>query len=257
MKKIIISLILVFGFSLICKAQSSLNDYKYVIVPNKFEFLKKADQYQLNSLTKFLFNKNGFTVISEDESYPEDLVSKGCLALIANVKHDGGFLKTKLFVVLKNCKNETIYTSKIGLSKEKEYRVAYNLALRDAFNSFADVNYKYVAVKENNVDVSKPKKVEPTIVVPVAIKKEIKTIEEKPLPVLKEVEQIFYAQEIENGFQVVDATPQIVMVLLTTPKEDTFIVKGRDAIVYKEDGFWYLSESNGNATTTTTINIKF
>ena len=41
-------------------SQSNLNDYKYVIVPNKFDFLKENDQYQLNSLAAFLFEKYGF-----------------------------------------------------------------------------------------------------------------------------------------------------------------------------------------------------
>jgi len=257
MKKIIISLTLIIGFSIICKAQSSLNDYKYVIVPNKFDFLKEVDQYQLNSLTKFLFNKNGFTAILEEDSYPEDLASNRCLALKADVIKDKGLLNTKLFIVLKNCKNKTIYTSELGKSKEKEYRVAYNYALRDAFNSFEKVNYSYVAVQENNVEEQTPLKADAAIVVPVTIKNETKTIEEDQLPVLKEVGQILYAQEIENGFQVVDASPKVVLILLSIPKEDTFIVKGRDAIVYKDDGFWYFSENNGKSTITKTINIKF
>ena len=40
--------------------QRSLNEYKYVTVPNKFDFLKSDDQYQLNSLTKFLLEKKVF-----------------------------------------------------------------------------------------------------------------------------------------------------------------------------------------------------
>jgi len=47
------------------------------------------------------------------------------------------------------------------------------------------------------------------------------------------------------------------MILLATPKHDTFIVKGREAIVYKEGGLWYLSESNGTTTITKALNIKF
>ena len=54
-------------------SQTKLNDYKYVIVPNSFDFLKSKDQYQLNSLTKFLLNKNGFTAIMEDEIFLQDL----------------------------------------------------------------------------------------------------------------------------------------------------------------------------------------
>lgn len=249
-------------------SQTSLNDYKYVIVPNKFDFLKEADQYQLNSLTKFLFNKYGFTAILDDETYPEDLASNRCLALKADVKNDKGFLKTKLFVVLKNCKNETIYTSEIGQSKEKEFRVAYNLALRDAFKSIKTIKYTYKpnekAVVLTNKSNSTPKqveKLEEAIIIPekeiIDTNIQIATIETKTEIESKNESNILYAQEIATGFQVVDSTPKVVMILFSTPKQEVFIVKGKDAIVYKEDGFWYLSENNGKSTTTKTLNIKF
>ena len=38
------------GFS-----QQTVNDYSFIEVPELFEFLRGKDQYQLNSLTKFLF----------------------------------------------------------------------------------------------------------------------------------------------------------------------------------------------------------
>jgi len=36
-----------------------MSDFKYIIVPNKFDFLKKSNQYQTSSLTKFLLQKKG------------------------------------------------------------------------------------------------------------------------------------------------------------------------------------------------------
>ena len=68
---------------------------------------------------------------------------------------------------------------------------------------------------------------------------------------------ILYVQEVNDGFQVVDATPKVVMFLYATPKQDVFIVKGRNAIVYKEDGFWYISENKDNKNSVITIDIKF
>ena len=41
-------------------SQKSLNDYTYVVISEQFEFQNEKDKYQLNSLTKFLFNKYGF-----------------------------------------------------------------------------------------------------------------------------------------------------------------------------------------------------
>lgn len=38
----------------------SVNDYQYVIVPVKYDFLSKEDQYGLNTLTKLLLQKYGF-----------------------------------------------------------------------------------------------------------------------------------------------------------------------------------------------------
>ena len=57
-------------------AQLSINDYKYVSVPDKFDFLKSNDQYQLSSLTKFLLKKNGFTVLNKSDNYPKPGVLK-------------------------------------------------------------------------------------------------------------------------------------------------------------------------------------
>ena len=61
MKKALVLLAILFsGF---CFAQTeSVNNYKYVIIPEKFSFLKEANKYNLNSLTKMVFEKYGFTV---------------------------------------------------------------------------------------------------------------------------------------------------------------------------------------------------
>ena len=71
----IYSIIIIFLFHLSVFTQNSLNinDYKYVSVPDRFDFLKTSDQYQLNSLTEFLLKKNGFTVINDLKYYPSDL----------------------------------------------------------------------------------------------------------------------------------------------------------------------------------------
>jgi len=271
-------------------SQTTINDYKYVIVPKSFNFLKSIDQYQLNSLTKFLFNKYGFTSIMDNEVFPKDLVYNGCLSLRTDVENIKGFFITKLVVVLRNCKNEIIFASEVGESREKDFKKAYHLALRDAFKSLETVNYSYKPTKkalaENRIKTEVNQESE-------KLKEEIKSLkdqessnakvvakaEEKNVELLGEVEEIkaivevdkavvlevktvktsnvLYAQVIENGFQLVDSTPKVVMILLTTPKQDTFIVKGKDAIVYKKDGFWYISQNDGKNYNTKLLNIKF
>ena len=58
--KILVLVTLFIGLSI--HAQSNLNQYKYVIVPKKYEFLKEANQYQMNALTKFLFENRVFNL---------------------------------------------------------------------------------------------------------------------------------------------------------------------------------------------------
>ena len=117
----IYSIIIIFLFHLSVFTQNSLNinDYKYVSVPDRFDFLKTSDQYQLNSLTEFLLKKNGFTVINDLKYYPSDLAKNPCLLLDVNVEKIKSFLKTKLQVQFKNCDNQIIFKSEIGISNEK------------------------------------------------------------------------------------------------------------------------------------------
>ena len=60
-------------------SQNDINNYKYVSVPDRFDFLKSTDQYQVNSLTKFLLEKNGFLVLDTSSNYPSDLENNRCL----------------------------------------------------------------------------------------------------------------------------------------------------------------------------------
>lgn len=127
-------------------SQNELNSYKYVIVPNSYDFLKGAeDKYQLNSLTKFLFEKYGFEAMLEDEEYPKDLLSNPCLAVSADVINQSKMFMTKLIVELKDCHNKVVFTSLEGKSKEKEFKKTYQEALRKAFVSIEVLDYKYDA----------------------------------------------------------------------------------------------------------------
>ncbi len=138
------ALFLIFGFliSFVSVAQD-LNSYKYVIVPEEYSFTKEPDMYQLNSLTKFLFDKYGFEAYMENEELPEDLKSNRCIALFADVENESSIFVTKLLVVLKDCQNKKVFTSEEGRSREKVYKTAYQEALRGAFVSIAALNYNY------------------------------------------------------------------------------------------------------------------
>ncbi|MCF7561166.1 hypothetical protein L3X39_11005 [Sabulilitoribacter multivorans] len=288
MKTKFLTLFIAFFIASIAYSQSGLNNYKYVIVPKTYDFLKENDQYQLNSLTKFLFEKYGFQTLFEGEDYPEDLTTNRCLALKSNVKKDSGLFKTKLTVQLKDCNDKLVFISEVGESREKEYKVAYNLALRDAFKSFETINYEYkptgeVAtskkpdtavksevtqeiqqLKQEIQELKKEKEAEVAEIKEEIVETPVKS-ETKPV---KEVEQtseniiegssnILYAQEIEQGFQLVDSSPKVVYRIKNTNLKDVFLVENTSAIIYKKGDDWILEFYSGNTLNQEILNIKF
>lgn len=138
----IFTFLCLFGLSSVF-SQSNVNSYKYVIVPEQYEFQKSEDQYQINSLTKFLFRKYGFTVLSSSESYPPDLALNPCLGLKGLVKNTSGMLTVKVKVELVDCYNNSVFSTSEGKSKSKDYKKGYHEAIRSAFADIDSLNYKY------------------------------------------------------------------------------------------------------------------
>ncbi len=131
MRKSLAVFVLFFCFVSEAFTQKSLSDYSYVIVPEKFDFVKEKDKYQLNSLTKFLFNKHGFNAYFENEA-PN---LKRCEGLYADVQGKPAMIRTKVTVILNDCNGNEVYRTAVGKSKLKEYSKTYNAALRQAFLS--------------------------------------------------------------------------------------------------------------------------
>ncbi|SDS55396.1 hypothetical protein [Gramella sp. MAR_2010_147] len=142
MKKILAS-ILIFGCVITTSAQE-INDYKYVSIPETYEFAGATDEYRLNSLTKFLFEKNGYNTLMNTEKIPADLDSNPCLGLQTKVVDNSGLFVTRLVIKLLDCKGQVVFESKEGRSREKDFQEAFQEALRDAFTSLEEIEYNYV-----------------------------------------------------------------------------------------------------------------
>ena len=258
-------------------AQQNLNDYKYIIIPNTFDFLKEADEYRLNSLTKFLFEKYNFEALMEnDEVLPSDYSRNNCLGLKADVLKDSNVFKTKLSVQLKNCKNEVIYITSLGESREKSFKVAYNEALRNAFKSFESENYSYnsknAIVVNEGIEVVEEKQVEIE-----KLKEEIKVLkEEKDLEVIEvpksvsiKNEEILETKVLDNtlkaelisgsilNYLIKDSNGQVLYTLLYSGQQDLYIVKGKDAIVSKINNVWAITQYIENDLQIKALDLKF
>lgn len=129
--------------STFAQAQANLNDYKYVIVPTRFDFQSEPDKYQLNSLLKTYLEKKGFTVFFDNQNFPSDLAMNNCLALKALVINRSTIFNSKTDFELVNCINQVAFKSETGESRSKDFRQSYQESLHNALKSFDKVEYTY------------------------------------------------------------------------------------------------------------------
>ncbi|WP_299115364.1 hypothetical protein [uncultured Winogradskyella sp.] len=254
MSKRVVIVVAFMLFGLYVMAQKSINNYKYVVVPIEYKFLKDKDQYRLNTLTRHIFKQEGFTTLFDVQDFPDDLMMDRCKALYVDVeKNKKGFLATRLEIILKDCFGKEVYRTAVGLSKDKDLKKAYTEALKEAFISIEQLDYKYEPLDTQLVNTKKESKNN------VVIEKTIEQVEPKQEPSAEKenYNDLYYAQVIENGYQLVNSEPKIVMTLLNTAANNVYLVKGKSAIVYKEDGFWFYSENDGKLKEKKQLNIKF
>jgi len=234
----------VIGFS------QSVNDYKAVIVPLKYDFLKTENQYRLSTMTKANLLKAGFQAFYANEQLPAEFGDR-CDLLYVDVKRDNGFLVTKLFVEFRDCYGKVIFTSQVGKSKEKEYESAYRESLDLAFVSISALRYKY---NGKNANTAKATASVPATVQTVAATTIV------PAPVADMTDpNLLYAQPTENGYQLIDKTPKVVMKLLKTSRPDSFIAikDGIQGSLNAKDNQWFFEYYKNDQLVSEKVVVKF
>ena len=241
MKKFLLLFILFTSYTF----SQSINDYQYVIVPIKFNFLKEKDKYRLNTLTKLLLQKYTFKSYLSTEQLPVEIENQRCGILYATVSENNNFFMTKVKVVLKDCKDEVVYETEFGTSREKEYATAYNEALRAAFKSFDKLNYKYqpsdkslgkideaAQVVKAKLEVTIPKKSVETIDANASYQETTEEMINKRLKVV----------QTDVGFELYDVSNVLVLTARKTSVANVFMAKAGDenGILQRGKDFnWY------------------
>ncbi len=259
-KQLLLLLLLVssFGFA------QTLNDYKTVIVPLKFDFLKTENQYRMSTLSKFNLNKVGFDVFYSNEVVPNSI--NRCAVLNYDIVKENGFLTTKLYVTFKDCYGKIVFQSEIGLSREKDFQAAYNEALNKAFESVYALEYQYNGGM-NTVAEEKVAKVE-KFVQPAKIEKidKVETVvavggSSVVTPnTTVESNQILFAQPLAGGnYQLIDSTPSIIMKIYKTSDVNSFIAqKGNlQGVLVKKNNEWFFEYYDNDQLVSEKINVKF
>lgn len=190
MRKIIITFVLLVSINGLF-AQKSVNNYKYIIVPDQYDFLKTKDQYQLNSLTKFLFDRAGFISYLNDNK-PVEVIKNNCSSLNVRLVNESSMFTTKLKIELIDCYNAKIFETQTAKSKIKDYKRAYHAALRKAFEEIEELNYKYTPLDNESTSI------------------EIKEVEETKVEVVQEVEEV-EPGIVKGEVELVNKKPAVVL----------------------------------------------
>ncbi len=246
-KSFLFLLILVASYSY----AQSVNDYKAVIVPLKYNFLNAENQYRLNTLTKFNLDKAGFVAFYNKETIPEEY-SNRCDLLYVDVVKESGFLTTKLYITMKDCNDKIIFQSTVGRSKEKEYQVAYTEALNEAFQSVYDLQYQFSGMVSRAQPIVIQKQNSPEVLEKTLIPASNASIDNKDVNLL-------YAQATATGYQLIDSTPKVVMKLLKTSQPNSFIaIKDtlQGSLILK-DNQWYFEYYQNDKLISEKISVKF
>lgn len=253
----IVAFFLAVCLTLTAHSQNTINNYKYVVVPQRFDFLKNDNQYGLNTLTKALLEGVGFTAYMANESIPAEVAANRCGALKAEVVERKKFLTTVLTLLLKDCDGNVVYKSGEGKSTEKEWAAAYSEALQNAFASLNAAKYKYdsTSAKAAPLAATGASSAAPAA----AVAATGVTIAAAVPATVTESGNVLYAQANANGFQLIDTTPKKVMTLLKTSQQDCFLADDgiSKGIVFKKNGEWFFEYYKEDKLASQKLNIKF
>jgi hypothetical protein len=259
---LILTLVNIIGYS-----QNTINNYKYVRLSERFGFSKYEDQYGLTTTTKQLLEKKGFVVLLGNQGLPPAVAANPCNALKADVVERNGLFVTRLTLLLQDCQGNTVFKSKEGKSSEKEYPVAYDGALRDAFTSLDAAPYKYDSTQltQSQAQLQTQTQTQPQSQTQTQAQ-QATTVPTTPTPAQPTTMAAtvdgtgtLYAQPTPNGYQLVDTTPKKIITLLKTSVQDCFIADagGKSGIVFKRNGEWFFERYEDNKLVSQKLEIKF
>ncbi len=223
-------------------AQTSLNDYRIAIVPAKFEFQKQPDQHRINTHLKMFLQKYGFETYLDSEVIPTDIAAFPCNKVHASLQDNSNLFTTKVRVVLRDCTNNVLFTSDEGSTREKDYEKAYLQAMRQAFESFERMDYKF---NGGQTEV----KTKPVAAVEAPAPEKPKAAEPEKL----------FAKRTATGYELVKADGTAILTFLNTSHPEFFIAKSgvSQGVLLKSDGQWRWEFYENGRFVSVPMDVKF
>lgn len=231
MKKILLFVLLCCGF---LSGAQSVNDYRYVVIPNRFEMQTESNQYRLNTIAKKLLTEAGFTAYYES-MLPDELVNKRCDNLYMDFVKVKSMLKIKGKITLTDCRGKVVFESAEGNSRSKEYKVGYPEAFQEAFESLKALQYQYngkvqsEAVSSTAGGMNRQDQQRNEVQAPASSASSASSV-------------VYSVEELANGYLVIDpATSRIALKILKTADPKIYTASNHTAqgVFINKGGKWF------------------
>lgn len=291
MFKSTISLAVILTLAITSRVEAQINNYQFIVVPEKFQEFEEENQHHTSTLLKLLFTREGFTTYYEKQ-VPDELIGS-CKGLKVDLLDESSMLRTKAVLVLKDCKGREVFRTKQGDSREKDLKEGFREAIEVAFQSIESLGYHYepeetpredegpVTINFDN-DVKSlqesghtagKREQEPEVVQEAT--PEVQRYEDRrPKPsgykpatpsadkgdISPEASpDIWYAQKIPGGYQLVDSSPKIRLSLHETSLNDIYLAENDTAngLVFKQQDRWYFEYYQNGERVVQELHIKF
>ena len=220
----------------------TINNYEMVLVPVRFEFQSEDNQYRASTMLKAGLTEVGFKATYSNENAKVNF-SDRCNLLSANLINHPNLLKTKMQFQLVDCNGKVLYETPIFESKEKDRQTATRACLDLILAALKEIKYQFEGEKAL-----------PSIEKPVEVQNTVSKTDSKI-----DLTKVLYAQPTENGFQLVDTTPQLVMKLFKTSQPDFYTAQfqNQTGMVFKRDNQWFFEFTQDGTLKTVPLTIKF
>lgn len=240
MKKLVLLLLLVsYTFSF------AQENYKYIVIPKKFNFFKNANEYSLNEITKSFFVNEGFEVFYSDDELPAELSENRCQALYIDAKEDSKIFVTKIYFEVRDCRNIVMIKSEIGTSREKNFQKAYNESFKISLSSLkGKINFKKSALNDNGISDS---------LKVIVTKKSTKAVANT------DNDNSLFLIPTSTGYKLVNDKPEIIFILNRTTDESVFIAQKNSifGVLIKKNAGWFFEYYENDQLVSEKVNVKF
>lgn len=216
----------------------TINNYEMVLVPVRFEFQSEDNQYRASTILKTGLTEVGFKATYSNENAKVNF-SDRCNLLNAKLINHQNILRTKLQFQLVDCNGKVLFETPIIDSKEKDRAIAFRQCMDKIIDLIKNMEYKF---EGENTMPSMPQ-----------------TVEVQKTEAKIDLSKVLYAQPTDNGFQLVDSTPQLVMKLFKTSQPDFYTAQfqNQTGMVFKRDNQWFFEFTQEGTLKTVSLEIKF